>query len=130
MATAQLRLGEAVNLVSGEHRTLDSFRQAPLHAVAGIGNPGAFFDGLRAAGLDIVEHPLADHAALDAGSLPFPVGMTVLMTEKDAVKCRSFAGPAWWFVELEVCFERATAQELLAVILERTGLTRAGVHIG
>ena len=63
-------------------------------------------------------------------TLPFPAGTTVLMTEKDAVKCRSFAGPAWWFVELEVGFERAAARELLAVILERTGLTRAGVHIG
>jgi tetraacyldisaccharide 4'-kinase len=130
VATAKLRLGDAVNLVSGEHRTLDSFRQIPLHAVAGIGNPGAFFDGLRAAGLEIVAHPLADHAALDAASLPFPAGTTVLMTEKDAVKCRSFAGPAWWFVELEVGFERAAAQELLALVLERTGLIRAGVHIG
>ena len=130
VATVRLRLGDAVNLVSGEHRTLDSFRQAPLHAVAGIGNPGAFFDGLRAAGLDVIAHPLADHAALEAGTLPFPAGTTVLMTEKDAVKCRSFAGPAWWFVELEVGFERASAQELLAAILERTGLTRAGVHIG
>jgi len=130
VATAKLRLGDAVNLASGEHRTLDSFRQVPLHAVAGIGNPAAFFDGLRAAGLDIVEHPLADHAALQVGTLPFPAGTTVLMTEKDAVKCRAFAGPAWWFVELEVGFERAAAQELLAAILERTGLTRAGVHIG
>ena len=130
VATAQLSLGDAVNLVSGEHRTLDSFRHVPLHAVAGIGNPDAFFDGLRAAGLDVVAHPLADHAALEAATLPFPAGTTVLMTEKDAVKCRSFAGPAWWFVELEVGFERAAAQELLAVILERTGLTRAGVHIG
>jgi len=130
VAAARLCLGDAVNLVSGEHRTLDSFRQAPLHAVAGIGHPGAFFDGLRAAGLDVIEHPLTDHAALDVGSLPFPAGTTVLMTEKDAVKCRSFAGPAWWFVELEVSFERAAAQELLAAILERTGLTRAGVHIG
>jgi|APFre7841882724_1041349.scaffolds.fasta_scaffold00455_7 tetraacyldisaccharide 4'-kinase len=130
VATARLRLGDAVNLVSGEHRTLDSFRRTPLHAVAGVGNPGAFFDGLRAAGLDIVAHPLADHAALDAVALRFPAGTTVLMTEKDAVKCRAFAGPAWWFVELEVGFERAAAQELLAVILERTGLTRAGVHIG
>ena len=130
LVTANLRPGDAVNVVTGARRTLESFQGMPLHAVAGVGNPGAFFDGLRAAGLDIVAHPLADHAALDPGALPFPPGTTVLMTEKDAVKCRSFAVPAWWYVELEVGFERAAAQELIAVILERTGLTRAGVHIG
>ena len=26
----------------------------------------------------------------------------VVMTEKDAVKCRSFAGPDWWALELKV----------------------------
>ena len=130
MATAKLRLGDAVNLVSGEHRTLDSFRQIPLHAVAGIGNPGAFFDGLRAAGLEIVAHPLADHAALDAASLPFPAGTTVLMTEKDAVKCRSFAGPGVVVRRARGRLRAVAAQELLALVLERTGLIRAGVHIG
>ena len=59
-----------------------------------------------------------------------PAGATVLMTEKDAVKCRGFAGADWWFVELGVGLDRAAASERLALILERAGLTRAGVHLG
>jgi tetraacyldisaccharide 4'-kinase len=130
VAHAYLRPGDAVNLRSGERRPLEGFRGTPVHAVAGIGHPGAFFDGLRAAGLEVTPHPLADHAALDPRAPLFPSGATVLMTEKDAVKCRSSAATQWWFVELEVAIERTTARDLLALILERTGLTRAGVHIG
>ena len=128
--TAQLALGDAVNLASSERRPLDAFRGRALHAVAGIGHPEAFFDALRAAGLAIEPHALADHAALDPSALPFPAGATVLMTGKDAVKCRAFAGADWWLVDLAVGLDRSDAGALLALVLERTGLTGAGVQIG
>jgi tetraacyldisaccharide 4'-kinase len=128
--TAHLRLGEAVNLLTGERRPIEAFRGRELHAVAGIGHPAAFFAGLRARGLEIVEHEPGDHASLDREDLPFPAGATVLMTEKDAVKCRSFAGGDWWFADLEVGVEREAASTLLAMVLERAGLVGAGVKLG
>ena len=128
--TARLTLGDAVNLRTGERRALDSFQGHAVHAVAGIGHPEAFFDALLAAGLEVAGHALADHAALDPGRLPFPAGATVLMTAKDAVKCRSFAGADWWLVELGVHLDRTAANEWLAQILERVGLTGAGVNLG
>ncbi len=128
--TARLVLGDAVNVATGKRRALDSFHGRAVHAVAGIGHPEAFFDALRSAGLEVVGHALADHAALDPGRLPFPAGATALMTAKDAVKCRSFAGTDWWFVELGVHLERAAANDWLAQILERVGLTGAGVNLG
>jgi tetraacyldisaccharide 4'-kinase len=131
LVPAQLRLGDAVNLRSGERRPLAAFRDAArLHAVAGIGHPQAFFRSLREAGLEVEAHPLPDHAALDPASLPFPVAATVLMTEKDAVKCRDCAQPDWWWVEFEVSIGRAEAATLIASVLERTGLTGAGVSLG
>ncbi len=129
-ASARFSLGEAVNLISGERRSLEDFRGAGVHAVAAIGHPQAFFAGLRAAGLEAEEHALPDHASLDPAALPFPTESIVLMTEKDAVKCRGYARPGWWFVALEVTIERGTAGELLALILERAGLTGAGVKLG
>lgn len=128
--SARLAVGDAVNLSTGERRVLGAFRGAVVHAVAGIGHPAAFFDALRSAGLEVVGHALPDHAALDPGRLPFPPGATVLMTAKDAVKCRSFAGADWWFVELGVHLERTAANDWLAQILERVGLTGAGVNLG
>jgi tetraacyldisaccharide 4'-kinase len=128
--TAHLRSGQAVNLLSGERRALETFRGRPVHAVAGVGNPQAFFDALREAGLDVERHPLGDHVALDARALPFPRVATVLMTEKDAVKCRGFAEPDWWFVELELSIDETEARTLVDGILERAGLAGAGEHRG
>jgi tetraacyldisaccharide 4'-kinase len=128
---AQFDLGDAVNLLTHERRPLAGFAQAPnLHAIAGIGHPDAFFRGLAERGLTVKTHALPDHAPLDAGSLPFPADAIVLMTEKDAVKCRQIARPDWWWVELEVSIGRAEAAALLTSVLERTGLTGAGVSLG
>jgi len=128
---AQFELGDAVNLVTGERHPLAGFLKASnLHAIAGIGHPDAFFGGLAERGLVVKTHALPDHAPLAAGALPFPADAIVLMTEKDAVKCRQIARPDWWWVELDVSIGRAEAAALLASVLERTGLTGAGVSLG
>jgi len=128
---AQFELGDAVNLLTGVRRPLTSFAQASnLHAVAGVGHPDAFFRALAERGLTAGTHALPDHAPLAAATLPFPVDAIVLMTEKDAVKCRQIARPDWWWVELEVNIGRADAAALLASVLERTGLAGAGATLG
>jgi tetraacyldisaccharide 4'-kinase len=130
VAAARFEPGLAVNVLSGERRPLTAFQGAPVHAVAGIGHPAAFFAFLAEAGLHVEGHALPDHAALDPRALPFPDGATVLMTEKDAVKCAQYARPGWWYVELDVAIDRGTARDLIALVLERTGLTGAGVNLG
>jgi tetraacyldisaccharide 4'-kinase len=128
---AQFELGDAVNLLTGERRPLAAFAgTSNLHALAGIGHPDAFFAGLAARGLRVTSHSLPDHATPDPRTLSFPADAIVLMTEKDAVKCRQIARPDWWWVELEVSIGRADAAGLLSSILERTGLTGAGVSLG
>ena len=130
VAEAMLQPGAAVNLLAGERRELADFIGTPLHAVAAVGDPRSFFGALRRAGLDVVPHALPDHASLDPAALPFPADATVLMTEKDAVKCAGSARPGWWYVELDVSVEREAARDLLALILERAGLTGAGAKLG
>jgi tetraacyldisaccharide 4'-kinase len=128
---AQFDLGDAVNLLTNERRPLAGFAQASnLHAIAGIGHPAAFFRGLVKLGLVVKTHALPDHAPLGTGTLPFPADAIVLMTEKDAVKCRSIARRDWWWVDLEVSIGRQEAAALLTAVLERTGLTGAGVSLG
>lgn len=128
---ARLVLGDAVNLVTAERRPLQHFqKRVNLHAVAAVGNPASFFEGLQRAGLECVPHALPDHAALDPQGLPFPADATVLMTEKDAVKCAAFGQPDWWWVDLDVIVDRTDADLLLASILERAKLIGAGVPLG
>ena len=61
-----------------------------LHAVAGIGNPERFFAELARLGLSFTAHPFPDHHPFRPSDLEFIDCDLVLMTEKDAVKCRRF----------------------------------------
>ena len=61
-----------------------------LHAVAGIGSPARFFDSLASLGLAFTPHAFPDHHAFVPSDLAFADADTILMTEKDAVKCALF----------------------------------------
>jgi tetraacyldisaccharide 4'-kinase len=89
---------EALPLQGGEPRPLPAFMGEPLHAIAGIGHPERFFGMLREAGLKPVCHPFADHHPYREDELRRFSHETVLMTEKDGVKCELFAQPNYWYV--------------------------------
>jgi tetraacyldisaccharide 4'-kinase len=86
-----------------------------LHAVAGIGNPERFFAELSRMGLAFSAHPFPDHHAFRAGDLEFADCDFVLMTEKDAVKCRHFDRRDLIAVRVEAELDSALVQ----LILER-----------
>lgn len=104
-------------------RALESFRGQRVHAVAGIGNPWRFFADLRGRGLDIVEHAFADHHPFTAADLDFGDTQPVLMTEKDAVKCRAFADTRLWYVPVTARFSDAHSAEMLEKIASKLGRT-------
>jgi tetraacyldisaccharide 4'-kinase len=82
----------------GRRVPLHEFHAQPVHAVAGIGNPRRFFTTLESSGLQVVEHAFADHHAFVREDLAFGDEKAVLMTEKDAVKCMTFAADQHWYV--------------------------------
>jgi tetraacyldisaccharide 4'-kinase len=97
----QRRLAATARRADGSTRALADLRDAPVHALAGIANPGAFFAMLRAAGLALATtHALPDHHDF-ADGVPVPAGATLLCTEKDAVKLWRLR-PDAWAVPLEV----------------------------
>lgn len=72
---------KAVPMLRGEH----------VHAVAGIGNPERFFDTLGSLGYQLQIHPFADHHDFSESDLNFGDDKSIIMTEKDAVKCYGLA---------------------------------------
>ena len=86
--------------VAPARRALRGFLPGPVHAVAAIGNPDRFFDALEALGLATVRHAFEDHHAFVASDFAGMEG-PVLMTEKDAVKCRSLDLPNAWAVPVD-----------------------------
>jgi tetraacyldisaccharide 4'-kinase len=105
-----------------ESRPLSSFRGVRVHAVAGIGHPARFFRELRAQGLELTEHAFADHHPFVPRDLQFGDDLPVLMTEKDAVKCREFADDRLWYVSVTAHFSEAHTRELLTCVARRLGL--------
>ncbi len=99
---------ETCKLLDPQHcYRLDAFAGQVVHAVAGIGYPQRFFRQLLDAGLSLEAHAFDDHHLFTPQDLAFAGGGPVLMTEKDAVKCRPFARPDWWVVPVEVQLDGA-----------------------
>jgi len=82
----------------GSGRPLAELKGVQVHAVAGIGDPQRFFDKLRRQGVTLIEHPFPDHHPYQASELDFGDQLPVIMTEKDAVKCRPFAQTNHWYL--------------------------------
>jgi tetraacyldisaccharide 4'-kinase len=86
-------------------------------AAAGIGNPARFFDMLSAAGLRFDALPLPDHH--DFSDRPFAStdADIILITEKDAVKCRQIEhlknDPRLWVVPVTARIDSAFADRIV-----------------
>ena len=109
-----LQPGLAINLVTGQSTTLDQL--PPVVAMAGIGHPPRFFTTLKQQGLQpVAEVAFADHHAYSQAELNSLIqkGQCLLMTEKDAVKCRAFAGENWWYLPVDAHLSGAALPALL-----------------
>ncbi|OOF40041.1 tetraacyldisaccharide 4'-kinase [Rodentibacter mrazii] len=91
----------AINLKTNEKRPLSTFQSGA--AIAGIGHPPRFFTMLEKLGINLVQtQAFQDHQDFDATQLEkFPQNQPLFMTEKDAVKCQTFAKENWWYVPVD-----------------------------
>ena len=81
---------------------LAAFRGNRLHALAGTGHPQRFFAHLSGLGFaPVVTQPFPDHHSYRETDMPGPDADIILMTEKDAVKCGSFADERMWFMRID-----------------------------
>lgn len=115
-----LHPGDAVNLLTGERRPVNTLEN--VVAMAGIGHPPRFFATLRQCGVTPLETvSLADHQALSESDVVKLVQaqQTLLMTEKDAVKCRAFVEghDNWWYLPVDAQLAQPQADELLQSLL-------------
>ncbi|MGL5422090.1 MAG: tetraacyldisaccharide 4'-kinase [Serratia fonticola] len=110
----KLQAQDAVNIASGERRP--AIELPHVVAMAGIGHPPRFFATLEKLGVEVErEVAFADHQEYNHGQLAALTsqGQTLLMTEKDAVKCRAFAQPDWWYLPVEAVLPTEQAERLL-----------------
>jgi tetraacyldisaccharide 4'-kinase len=106
--------GDQLRRVSDDStRRVSEYAGKSVHAVAAIANPSRFFDYLEQHGINVLRHPLPDHASLSAENVTFSDDLDVIVTEKDAVKCREFAHERLWYLPVDVVFESGQEAEWL-----------------
>lgn len=93
---------------------LVDFPHKKVHAVAGIGNPERFFTTLKNAGFEIITHTFPDHYLYQAQDIHFNDSLPIIMTEKDAVKCSSFADERYFALSVTAKMNADFEQKLLA----------------
>ncbi|WP_395479902.1 tetraacyldisaccharide 4'-kinase [Candidatus Curculioniphilus buchneri] len=115
----RLQAGIPINLYSGERLALTNL--TPVVVMAGIGHPSRFFATVRAGGVTpIREVSFSDHQNYKQKMLDelTPRQEFLLMTEKDAVKCGSFARAHWWYLPVDA-FLPTCAEKKLLILIEK-----------
>jgi tetraacyldisaccharide 4'-kinase len=114
----QLEPRSLVNMVSGEKRP---FAGAPfnmgnrLQAVSALGNPQRFYALLERLPYQVEMFSFPDHHRFTADDFEqegIDMHQPVVMTEKDAVKCRQFAKNNFWYLSVEVNLESQLFERL------------------
>ena len=93
-----------------------TFSQSRPAVVAGIANPRQFYDALWRAGVQGQLYPFPDHHAFRQTDFATLGDRAIMMTEKDAPKCRSFADHRMWVVPLTVHLAPETKRKLLRLV--------------
>jgi tetraacyldisaccharide 4'-kinase len=110
---------EWVDVASGERYPVNQFPEGnKVHGLAGIGNPGRFFNTLAECGLEVVPHAFSDHHSFCAEDLEFDDDLPVVMTEKDAVKCGDLLSSRhrYFYLKVEARFGAELLQHLLGLV--------------
>ncbi|WP_299018192.1 tetraacyldisaccharide 4'-kinase [uncultured Photobacterium sp.] len=118
-AQMQLQPSELINLATGERKPVEELTE--VVAMAGIGHPPRFFNTLNMLGVTpVVCQPFADHQAFSEQELKQLArqGQHLVMTEKDAVKCHTFAQPNWWYLPVDAVLPQPEAEGIINRIIE------------
>jgi len=97
---------------------ISALKTDKIHAIAGTGHPERFFSLLKKQGLEIIEHIFPDHYLYTKSDIEFDDGLSVIMTEKDAVKCMQFAEKYHWYLPIDVEMSNTFVHRLSILLME------------
>jgi tetraacyldisaccharide 4'-kinase len=115
----RLQADKLIRLHDGSEKVLTDLKGETLHAVAAIGNPERFFNTLEQAGITPLKHAFPDHHAYQPADLQFAGDAQatgeplIIMTEKDAVKCRAFNLENLWYLPVSACLNGDLAGQII-----------------
>lgn len=98
---------EFVNLLTAEKVSMAKFYNKHVIAIAGIGNPAKFFETLENNAITITARKVfKDHHKFTQSDFDdIDNTQAVVMTYKDAIKCKTFAKVNWWYLDIALDVE-------------------------
>ena len=114
--TTNMRLiGSTFHKLSDPTITCDAedLLKTEVTAIAGIGNPERFFQHLKSLGLRPKTIRFPDHHRYSVKDFNSIENDIIIMTEKDAVKCKSYAPKECWFLPVTAEFNGPFIQTII-----------------
>lgn len=97
-------------------RELAAFAGKTINAVTGIGNPDRFLEQLRGLVAQVVPYVFPDHHRFKRADLDIPGAEPIVMTEKDAVKCKPFCNTRHWYLAVEAHPDPRVGERVLQLL--------------
>lgn len=95
------------------------FEHQNIQAIAGIGKPARFFEHLNKLGLTFASASFDDHHVYTAQDLAHIKCDVLIMTEKDAVKCKAFAQAHHWVLPVQASIDAGLMPLILNKLAKR-----------
>jgi len=123
----QLEAGLLRSMNDGQSWRLSQFAGCKANAVAGIGNPSRFFSLLRSARINVTEHVFPDHHVFAAKDFEqMDPSLPILMTEKDAVKCKGLGLKNAWVLSVDAVLPSDWERDFVKRVVN--GVSAPGGH--
>lgn len=107
-----------VNLVTQNSVEINNWsKDRIVYGIAGIGNPNSFFSLLRSLDFQVIEKVFPDHHEFIDTDFYEMNDLPIVMTEKDAIKCKFLKNPNCWYLKIEPAINEDFKTDLFKKII-------------
>ena len=112
----EYQYGDLCLLQGVQTLSIDTLRGKSVHVVTGIGHPARLYAYLQKHEIRIIKHAYPDHHHYSHEDVTFNDNLPVVMTEKDAVKCRRYADGNMWYIPVTAQFSDTFNHRILIAL--------------
>jgi len=105
------------NLLTNKKAILKDIKGKKIVAITAIGNPESFFSTLEGYDLKFKKVIFNDHYLFDKNDFIKYADYNIVMTEKDAIKCKKFATKNFWVLPLEIKVDDRLFRNILKKVM-------------
>ncbi|MDX1914683.1 MAG: tetraacyldisaccharide 4'-kinase [Methylophilus sp.] len=113
----QLHMLGIFSLDEQSKMSLEMLKSQRVVAIAGIGHPERFFNFVKGLGLQCEYRAFKDHHVFTQQDFADMQDKTILMTEKDAVKCKQLALNNAWYMPVSAMLAQSEEQKMLVSLI-------------